>query len=244
MRSVTDREHAFPVEIVAVNIHKAPSQGMLQRMFESVSEPRREQARKFRFQQDAIRSLVGELLLCSLLKEKHGCLESELVFEKNAYGKPLLVSPFTQHFNVSHSGDWVVCGLHASEIGVDVEVLKPIEVEHFSRIFTTQEMEWLMSLAAGDDRLRGFYSLWTLKESYIKAVGQGLSMPLDSFDVLSYISGSAADGPGHSRLIKNYDLRLTSLDEMHPLAVCIHGQIHEVNVVKMDLSTLLDEQAG
>lgn len=242
MRSVIDKQRVFPVEIVAVHIHPAPPAEKIQLMFDRVSESRRQQASRYKFQEDAIRSLTGELLLARLLKEKHGCVGSELLFHKNAYGKPLLIAPFTQHFNVSHSGDWVICGLHDSDIGVDVEVMKPIEVEHFERIFTVKEMQWLMSIVSGEERMRGFYSLWTLKESYIKAVGQGLSMPLDSFDVLSFVSGSMAAQSANPSLIKDYDLRLTTLDEKHQLAVCIHGQIHELNVVKTDLSTLLDEQ--
>ncbi|MCF6094294.1 4'-phosphopantetheinyl transferase superfamily protein [Microaerobacter geothermalis] len=65
-------------------------------------------------------------------------------------------------------------------MGVDIEQIRPIDMEIANRFFTQEEREVLFHLP-GNDQLSFFYELWTLKESFVKAIGQGLSCPLDSF---------------------------------------------------------------
>jgi len=121
---------------------------------------------------------------------------SELGFRYSAYGKPALADNFDAagvRFNVSHSHEMalfaVTCG---REVGVDIEYLgrevRGEEIaEHF---FSTQERANLRALPAEMKHL-GFFNCWTRKEAYIKAHGEGLSLPLDQFDV-SLAPGEAA----------------------------------------------------
>ncbi len=67
-------------------------------------------------------------------------------------------------------------------VGVDIEKIRPIDFAIAERFFTASEYRLLMDTAE-QERLQLFYTLWTLKESYIKFVGKGLSIPLDSFAI-------------------------------------------------------------
>ena len=87
------------------------------------------------------------------------------------------------HFNISHSGDWVVLATGPSPLGIDVERIKDIDLDIAKRFFSGREYDDLM-LKPDEERFSYFFNLWTLKESYIKAVGKGLSLPLDSFSMV------------------------------------------------------------
>jgi 4'-phosphopantetheinyl transferase len=100
-------------------------------------------------------------------------------------GKPRLAEPELATFNVSHSGGLAVFGFAASsEIGVDVEEVRPMAdmLDIAQRFFCPGEAADLISLPA-NQRERGFFRCWTRKEAYIKALGEGLSVPLDGFQV-------------------------------------------------------------
>ncbi|PYE48916.1 4'-phosphopantetheinyl transferase superfamily protein [Paenibacillus barcinonensis] len=149
-----------------------------------VSEERRAQAARFVHQADAYRSVLGEVLTRITLSELTGVPAKELSFSRNAYGKPCLVHNPHVPFNVSHSGDWIalIAG-GTAEVGVDVEKIAPIDLQIAERFFSPQENAYLAAMPA-DQQNHTFYRLWTLKESYIKAIGTGLSLPLDSFAIL------------------------------------------------------------
>ncbi len=154
--------------------------------FERLLAPdEKERAARFRFDhlrrsfvlaRGALRTLLGGYLQTSPVS---------IEFEYGSKGKPALVAPAPIHFNASHSGGLAVfaftCGC---EIGVDVEKIRPIEemrniADHF---FCPEEAAELMSLAA-EQREYAFFLCWTRKEAYIKALGDGLSAPLNRFRV-------------------------------------------------------------
>ena len=100
-------------------------------------------------------------------------------------GKPRLAEPGLATFNVSHSGGMALFGFATGrEIGVDVEGIRPLAdmLDIAQRFFCPAETAELMSLPA-NQRERAFFHCWTRKEAYIKALGEGLSVPLDDFQV-------------------------------------------------------------
>lgn len=107
-------------------------------------------------------------------------------FEANAYGRPEIVgndSAPTLRFNLSHTRGAALCGVGFDcELGVDIEAVDRQSscVELADRYFAPTEAADLMRLPT-DRRRDGFFDYWTLKESYIKARGMGLAIPLDQF---------------------------------------------------------------
>jgi 4'-phosphopantetheinyl transferase len=147
-----------------------------------VSKERREKVKKFMFHQDALRCLLGDLLSRYALCKRTGYKNHQLKFGTNAYNKPILIEPNSLHFNVSHSGDWVVCAVSDELVGIDVELVKTIDFEIAKNFFTEDEYISLIKQES-QNQLKYFYQIWTLKESYIKADGRGLSLPLNSFSI-------------------------------------------------------------
>jgi 4'-phosphopantetheinyl transferase len=110
---------------------------------------------------------------------------ASIEFQYSSKGKPALAESAGIEFNASHSGRLAVFALTAGcQIGVDVEQLRPLrDMQSIAdRFFCPEEAADLMTVAA-DQRERAFFACWTRKEAYIKAVGDGLSAPLDGFRV-------------------------------------------------------------
>lgn len=125
---------------------------------------------------------VLRLLLAAYLDSAPGSLD----FGYTLHGKPYLKKPASAlRFNVSHSGDLGVAAFAGgAEIGVDIEQVRPrTDLEGLAaRYFAPQERDWLLSVPK-PGRLDAFFRLWTCKEAFIKARGEGLSYPLDQFEV-------------------------------------------------------------
>lgn len=96
------------------------------------------------------------------------------------HGKPLLLQPGRLFFNISHSGEWTVAAFSDCEVGADIEQIKPIDMRLADRYFAPEEREALAQPECSQDL---FFRFWTVKESYLKALGTGLSRQLNSFTV-------------------------------------------------------------
>jgi 4'-phosphopantetheinyl transferase len=126
------------------------------------------------------RGTLRYLLAKYLSRAPHG-----ISFEYTHYGKPHLKDGGDLHFNVSHSGGLALMGfIRGREIGVDVEKMRPMPdaMQLAERFFSVSEREDLRAVP-GDEVSKAFFRCWTRKEAYIKAKGEGLSLPLHQFDV-------------------------------------------------------------
>lgn len=108
-----------------------------------------------------------------------------LAFVENAHGKPRLVGAQAVHFSLSHSGDRAMLALSDRlEVGADLERMRPIEhLDLARRYFHRSECAAIEAAAGEEAQRRAFFLIWTLKEAIVKSLGQGLSIPLDSFAV-------------------------------------------------------------
>jgi 4'-phosphopantetheinyl transferase len=143
-----------------------------------------ERAARFRFERDRRRFIVARARLRQRLAARLGVppAEVELAYGKN--GKPCLKHN-GWHFSVSHCEDVALFAFSkASAVGVDVEAIRPIrEADTIAvQFFSPRENEAYAALATHHKPL-GFLQCWTRKEALVKAIGEGLSMPLHQFDV-------------------------------------------------------------
>lgn len=153
-------------------------------LLQFVSLTKRERIWKFKFSIDKKLSLYAELLVriiaCQSLQIKNKNIE----FSVNEYGKPYLKDNLSNfYFNVSHTNNAVVVAVSNQEIGVDIEKKREANLEIALRFFTKSEYSYIDKLP--DKRNERFYEIWTKKEAYIKFVGKGLAIPLNSFDVFN-----------------------------------------------------------
>jgi 4'-phosphopantetheinyl transferase len=159
----------------------------LSRLIQVLSSSERARADRFYFEADRKRHIIGRGLSRVLLGQSLGIPASALEFEHNEHGKPALrrdIHP-PLSFNISHSGDLVLVATAAGRsLGIDVERMQPTmaTAEIAARFFSVQERATLAALPA-DERCAAFFACWTRKEAYLKARGDGLSLPLDQFDV-------------------------------------------------------------
>lgn len=158
------------------------------RLFALLAPDEVERARRFRFEKDRTRFAVARGLLRTMLGRYLRAEPSRLRFSHNDYGKPALADAGDEsplRFNVAHSGDIVLLAFtRGREIGVDVEKLRAdfATEEIAARFFSRREVEALAALP-NELRVRSFFRCWTMKEAYIKARGEGLSLALDGFAV-------------------------------------------------------------
>lgn len=160
-------------------------------MFDLLDNRERETYHCYKFQDNKNEFLSGRYLIKTVLARQLGIEPRNIVIEKNEDGKLFLSELFQDQakgeikFNISHSRGIVVLAATLDfELGVDVEkVDRPID-DIVERFFTIPEKQYVFSFNE-PQRNAAAYKLWTLKEAYIKAQGKGLSMPLDSFDILN-----------------------------------------------------------
>ena len=153
-----------------------------------LSDTERARAARFRFDHDAQRYAIARGLLRVLLARYCGTSPATLALEETEHGRPLLRSaaaPSDFDFNLSHAENLVVYAFaRGARVGVDVEWITPLDDMNglVAMNFSERERHAWQSLPA-TSRERGFFDCWTRKEAFVKAIGEGLSHPLDAFDV-------------------------------------------------------------
>jgi 4'-phosphopantetheinyl transferase len=180
-----------------------------------LSEMKRERLSRFIRKEDFLRSLVAEILIRVMLVKQSNSRNMDIRILSNSYGKPY-VEGHSVEFNISHSGEWVAAVISQSSVGIDVEKIQRIEMDIAKRFFTEKEYA---EIAAKDEteRNRYFFDLWTLKESYIKACGQGLSIPLNLFS-FSVNGEEISFENNHSQ--EQYYFQQYHVHDQYKLAVC------------------------
>lgn len=161
------------------------------RMYSLMPVYRRNKIDSFRMEKDRKLSLLAGILLMEAL-ENEGLSEriGEMAF--NDFGKPF-IPDCPVRFNISHSENKVLLSVSSGEVGCDIERIKAIDSGLAKRFFTDDEYRSIMDKGEGYERILEFYRIWTLKESYTKALGRGLDIPLNSFSV--YIEDGKPRGP-------------------------------------------------
>jgi 4'-phosphopantetheinyl transferase len=214
---------------------------LLARLHALLDETERQQQRRFLFADDRKRYLVTRALVRTVLSRYAPVAPRDWTFSKNGYGRPEIAATHTDAaglcFNLSHSRGLVVLGVTAgAALGVDVENTRVRQVSEgiAERFFAPSEAAALARIPPEQQQER-FFEYWTFKESYIKARGMGLSIPLDrfSFDYphadavrLSVLPG-LDDDPGRWRF---WQCRPST---EHLLAVCAERVAAEAPILSL-----------
>lgn len=221
--------------VYAVGLAHPLEAAVWESLLSRLPETKRGRLRRFARREDAERSLLAEVLARSLIGEFLELPDREIHFAANRFGKPYLPAAPGFHFNLSHSGSWVACALGRAPLGVDVERVRPFDMDLAERFFTPRENAFLRSAPAGERHLR-FFELWTLKESFLKAVGCGLSMPLNSFSVLP----EGKDFRLHAEGYPGYSVHRLPFDPEYRLSVCSSEGASPGEVVYLAATTLCE----
>lgn len=181
-------------------------------------------------------SLLGELIVCNHFSRKNGLHRKDVILKKDEFGKTYVANDLSYHFNISHSGSWVVCAFDKEPIGVDIELIENIDNNIMERFYSALEISHIRKYPL-DQRVSWFYKIWTLKESYLKALGIGIRVPLKSF---SFIFNN-----NMIQLLSDIDdekwcFQLYCVDPIYEIAVCKKGTNFPRNVQIIDENILLE----
>ncbi|WP_136668997.1 4'-phosphopantetheinyl transferase superfamily protein [Flavobacterium sp. H122] len=166
------------MKILYAQIDEERHSYLLEKYLHTFPEDFVSKVQKFRRWQDAQLSLLGRVLLDSGLKSYFNITNSKIIY--NPKGKPFLHNQDV-FFNISHTSDLVVCSIANFPVGIDVEKLdSKFEYNDFKYQMTKNEYEIIKN---STNTVESFYSYWTEKEAVIKAHGNGLQIPLNSFEL-------------------------------------------------------------
>jgi 4'-phosphopantetheinyl transferase len=137
-----------------------------------------------------VRFAVGRGVLRAILSRYIRMSPEQIHFSYGFYGKPFLAMPQQEEaqsldFNLSHSSDLALIAVaHSRKVGVDVERLQPeLAYERLARRFFTPSEQRVIFAKPSGLQLYAFYQIWTRKEAFLKAKGEGLSQPMEEFEV-------------------------------------------------------------
>lgn len=168
------------MKLYRININNLDDPLENEEFLNQVNEIRRKKIMRYHMPDDRKRSLAAGIIIKHILNE-NGLSENSLSCSEN--GKPLADGLF---FNVSHSGNYVVGVVSDCEVGCDIEKVSNAPMKVAQHYFSPGESEYINS---EPDKDRAFFTIWTLKESYMKMTGQGLRLALDSFEILKTVNG-------------------------------------------------------
>lgn len=175
-------------EVHVWRVDLAQPEGLVQRFRSTLEEDERSRADRFHFEKDRKAFTVSRGFLRHVLGSYLETKPESVRFSYGPYGKPALDGVHKNsslRFNMSHSrGVGLVAVSDAREVGVDVEhVRADFATEEIARRFFSPREVAAFNALPNTEQVAAFFRCWTRKEAYIKAIGRGLSQPLDGFDV-------------------------------------------------------------
>jgi 4'-phosphopantetheinyl transferase len=146
---------------------------------------RYEKAMQLRNPAGRVTSVAAGLFLQQVLWEKYGIPAAKIKIVLGEQGKPCLMQEGTRqalHFNLSHSGNYVVLAISDENVGIDIECKDDKGLRVAKRCLAEEEYRYIQKQPE-EKQMQAFRRIWTMKESFLKYTGTGISVPLSSFTV-------------------------------------------------------------
>lgn len=204
--------------------------------FDLLKVDQQDKVNRFRFIADKKRCMLGILMLRYGLQKLYGIYLEDIDIVKNEYGKPSLKQVENIHFNISHSGDYVVCAIGDEPVGIDVQEMTKVSYSIVERFFAPEEKQVFDTLDE-DEKIDFFFGTWTLKEAYVKLLGKGLYQPFDKFGIVKengkyclFLNGKE----NHDTHFKEY-----RLDKGYRLSICMEKESFPERLISVSCRDML-----
>ena len=165
------------VKTFIANIQNLPDPKENPQILENIWQERKEKILSYQFENGRKESLGSALMLQKVLS-KNNLNPQYIKYGKN--GKPEIEG---LHFNISHAENFVICSVSENPVGCDIEKIRSIKSGFEKRFFTQNEVSYLDKFS-GEEKLKQFFRLWTMKESYMKFTGDGMKLALNRFEFI------------------------------------------------------------
>ncbi|MGN0436201.1 MAG: 4'-phosphopantetheinyl transferase family protein [Wujia sp.] len=225
------------VKIVIRKVDRKYIDDNYERLVASLYRERKAAVKQLKNKEAVYVSITAGRLLQDVIARELGVSPEELVMGKGEHGKPYLMDYDKFYFNISHSGEYVVMAYSDRNVGIDIEKIRPDNMAVAKRCFTDSELEYVeygndsqheyLQLDTVDGR---FFHIWTMKESYLKNLGCGISVPLTSFTTNPY-----------SLKVENTDYRFTTKRiGDYLICVCTEGEANVLYTIEDQWISCLD----
>lgn len=166
-----------------MNSRQFEDKNMFSQALDLISPYRRQKIALLRHENDKNRSLAASLALNAALKN-YDLEERMMEYDVGEQGKPLLRYYPEIHFSISHSGDYAICSIGEEEIGSDIERVRPGKERVAEHFFAKEEFSWIQNAESSEEKDARIFRIWTIKESFLKVTGLGMSLPLKDFTIV------------------------------------------------------------
>lgn len=209
-------------EVFLYAIHLPKYADIIHYLFNFLTKDEHNRAEKYFNSKDKNRFIVCRSLLRIILGYTTNLDPGKIILAYNLNKKPYLPTHRDVHFNVSHSGDYALIALSRNEIGVDVEYVS--EHVNFETLLPTvfSEKE-ILEIQNSQNKKHAFYSLWTRKEAFAKAIGKGID---DEFKYIPCLNGQHTIPPSLAQNNKNWQLYTFNLDENYLGSISFQNTIN------------------
>lgn len=168
--------------IYILNITPLKDEAIYWDYYNQMPEERRKKVADYKMQADRLRSLGAGIVLNAILKQ-YGLDPRETWLEYGPNGKASIAGRPDIHFNLTHSGAFAAGAWGDSPVGIDIEEIRGMKERTFRRFFHEGEYKYMEGVEEEEERREAFFRLWVLKESFMKATGLGMRLPLNAFEI-------------------------------------------------------------
>lgn len=163
------------MKLYAVNVRPLQDEVVFNRLLFKASPERRKMTLAYKSEKSRALSLGAELLLFYAVRKENPGIKLPPEYNLGLHNKPYFKGMGGLYFNLSHSGDYAACIIGKEEVGVDIEQITTASKGVAKKCFTEFELNSIMR-EDGKPEEDAFFTYWTLKESFLKAIGKGFNL--------------------------------------------------------------------
>ncbi len=158
-------------KIIYKNINDINKDDLLN-FYQYIYNEKKKKIDKLKKETDKLVSILGEYLLAQLLKKYYNIDYKKVKFNYNKNGKPF-ISNYNIFFNISHSHNFAACIISDNECGIDIELVRPVNLNIINTFTNSNEKEYILNNNA--DVYYRLFKIFTLKEAYLKMMGSKIT---------------------------------------------------------------------